>query len=81
MLAYVLLRRTWSWTAAVLTVCVALSWSVVMSFSRLYLGVHYATDVTAGLIAGGAWLVVCISGAELVLRREIRRDVGARVAG
>jgi membrane-associated phospholipid phosphatase len=81
MLAYVLLRRTWSWNMAVLIVCVALSWSVVMSFSRLYLGVHYATDVTAGLIAGGAWIVVCISGAELVLRREVRREIDAKVAG
>lgn len=71
--AYVLLRRTRSWTATVLVVWAALLWCVVMSFSRLYLGVHFATDVVAGLIAGAGWVVVCVSGVELALRREARR--------
>jgi membrane-associated phospholipid phosphatase len=82
MFAYLLLRRTWSWSGAILIVSLALAWCVVMSFSRLYLGVHFATDVTAGLIAGGAWITVCIAGVELVLRRETRlRGSAAPVNG
>lgn len=33
-----------------------------IGFSRLYLGVHYLSDVGGGWIAGAAWLLVCASG-------------------
>jgi len=32
----------------------AILWSLVMSYTRIYLGVHYPGDVVAGWIAGGA---------------------------
>jgi hypothetical protein len=58
---YLLLRdnRSWSTTAAVVTA--SLSGCVAMAFSRLYLAVHYASDVIGGLLAGFAWVVVCVS--------------------
>jgi len=35
--------------------------ALTIAFSRLYLGVHYFSDVIAGLITGGLWLAICIS--------------------
>lgn len=47
----------------------AMSWTVAMGFSRMYLGVHYLSDVLAGFAAGSMWLAVCISGIEVARRR------------
>jgi membrane-associated phospholipid phosphatase len=40
-----------------------------IGFSRLYLGVHYPTDIIAGYITGWLWLMVCI---ELLQFQKIR---------
>jgi len=50
-------------------VALALAWAVTMGFSRMYLGVHYLTDVVGGFAAGACWLAVCISGVEIARRR------------
>lgn len=44
-----------------------------IGFSRLYLGVHYLSDVGGGWIAGGAWLIVCVSGYRFAQRRVPQR--------
>jgi membrane-associated phospholipid phosphatase len=52
------------------------TWAVFLVFmigvSRLYLGVHYLSDVAAGFTAGICWLVVCATGVELFRRRGFR---------
>lgn len=41
----------------------------LIGFSRLYLGVHYPTDIIAGYITGWLWLMVCI---KLLKSQKIR---------
>ena len=45
-------------------VAVAISATILIGaigFSRLYLGVHYLSDVSAGYLAGLAWVLACIT--------------------
>jgi undecaprenyl-diphosphatase len=43
-----------------------------IGLSRLYLGVHYVSDVTAGFLAGGAWLGACGLAYQLARARKER---------
>lgn len=72
MLSYlgILFVRTQRARLAILVFAVA--WTVAMGFSRMYLGVHYLSDVLAGFAAGTVWLAACISGIEVARRRPPR---------
>ena len=48
--------RRWRIVIAVATVALL----VVIGFTRLYLGVHYLTDVIGGFAAGWIWLMTCV---------------------
>ena len=47
--------RGWRWPFAAAAVML-----VITSYSRLYLGVHWPTDVIAGLVMGVVWLVATL---------------------
>jgi undecaprenyl-diphosphatase len=53
------------WTRA-LTIVTALLLVLLISLSRLYLGVHYPSDVLAGMVIGLAWAGFCLAGLEAV---------------
>ena len=50
------------WAASVVSALLFL----LIGLSRIYLGAHFPTDVLAGQLAGGFWLIVCILALEWV---------------
>ncbi|HEX9106528.1 MAG TPA: phosphatase PAP2 family protein, partial [Longimicrobiales bacterium] len=70
MLAYLALlevRRGWERVAVM---AVAATLIALIGFSRLYLGVHYFSDVVGGYAAGVVWLSACVTGLEVARRRK-----------
>jgi undecaprenyl-diphosphatase len=69
MLAYVLvllwIHRRGAQIAVVLAAALLI---LAIGVSRLYLGVHYFSDVVGGYAAGVLWLSACISGVEVARR-------------
>lgn len=43
--------------------------AILVGLSRIYLGVHYPTDVLAGWIAGAVWALLCLMAAQWLRRR------------
>ncbi|PEB51062.1 phosphoesterase [Bacillus pseudomycoides] len=41
-----------------------------ISVSRVYLGVHYPSDILAGWAAGGSWLILCIIFHQAFIKKE-----------
>ena len=54
---------------------------VAVGLSRLYLGVHYFSDVVGGYAAGVLWLSACISGVEVARRWGAPLPPAARSKG
>ena len=54
---------------------------VAVGLSRLYLGLHYFSDVVGGYAAGVLWLSACISGVEVARRRGAAPPPAGRSQG
>jgi undecaprenyl-diphosphatase len=70
MLAYFAVLALQSWRARGAVIFGAALLALLIGFSRIYLGVHYFSDVVAGFAAGGIWLSTLITGMEIIRRRK-----------
>jgi undecaprenyl-diphosphatase len=48
---------------------------LMISFSRIYLRVHYATDIIAGMALGFSWLLFCLYVVEILEIRYYKKRV------
>ncbi|MEO5589426.1 MAG: phosphatase PAP2 family protein [Gemmatimonadaceae bacterium] len=70
-LAARLFHRAWQrW----LTMIFAMIVIILISLSRLYLGVHYPSDVVAGAVIGLAWAAFCMATLEGIQRLATRHQ-------
>lgn len=53
-----------------LMVGVAAVMVLLVGLSRMYLGVHYFTDVVAAMVEGLLWLALCLTGVQALWRRR-----------
>jgi undecaprenyl-diphosphatase len=58
-------RRTFVWASAALLIA-------LIGLSRVYLGVHYPSDVAAGYAAGFVWVVI-VASADRVMETRLRQ--------
>jgi undecaprenyl-diphosphatase len=70
-LGALLARATPAWRHRVYIVTIAIFFSLLIGITRIYLGVHYPTDVMAGWLIGFVWAV----GWALVTRALERRGL------
>jgi membrane-associated phospholipid phosphatase len=63
--------------AAYFAIAAAVFMVALVSFSRVYLGLHYLSDVMAGIAEGIAWLAFCFAALHYIRRRKASAGVDA----
>ena len=58
--------RPWRTLAVIAGAVIVLA----VGFSRLYLGLHFFSDVIGGLAAGAVWLTACVTALEVARRKQ-----------
>lgn len=77
--AYLAARLQRRWWSRLLTLTSAAALILLIALSRLYLGVHYPSDVIAGMVIGLAWAAFCMAMLEAIQqlgrrRADVRQD-------
>ena len=74
-LGALLARTQKDWRVKAYLLGAAILITLIVGFSRVYLGVHWPTDVVAGWIVGATWAILCSLVAKLLQgRHTIERE-------
>lgn len=68
--AYLLIRFVQTWNKKVNIFFGTLLLIIAIGFSRVYLGVHYISDVWSGYLVGAMWLIIAVSFSEWLRHKE-----------
>lgn len=66
------------WRCRLLALIFAGLMITLVAFTRVYLGVHYSSDVMAGIVEGVAWLTLCFIMVDILWRYRQRSSQGAQ---
>ena len=69
-MAYFLIRNLKHISLKILTLITGIFIALLIGFSRMYLGVHYFSDVWAGFLIGALWLITSIGFTEHQIRNN-----------
>ena len=78
-LAYIVLRRLSSWKSKVNLFFISLLFILAIGLSRIYLGVHYMSDIWSGYLIGAMWLLIAVSMTEWAQQEHPREKEGEPV--
>ena len=81
-IAYVVLRQPFRWRVKSALLAMLVTVVLFVGLSRVYLGVHWISDIAGGWSAGAVWLATTTVAFETLLRiRQLRRGVSPPSAG
>ena len=81
-IGYLLLRQKFTWKLKSVLLSVIVTLIILVGLSRVYLGVHWSSDIIAGWCAGTVWLASATVAFETHLRiRQMKRGAAPAPAG
>lgn len=76
-LTYFVFRETGNKKLSYFILFVSMNLILLIGISRIYLGVHYPTDVIAGYVAGFLWFVSAILFEKAIIYKRLRKNKNA----